>query len=184
MNSFDDVVARRIRSHQQASDHEIARRAAESQACAAAAAEMARLLTQLADYLNRHSPPRAIEIRGRAKWYKQPTMSPHGHVLEDRRPSATYTGMRSVQMLLPDGQLWEYDSELRNNPDGAVRDLSATLASDGSSFGNVTIGKFMFSADKSSGALRARTKDYDGESYRDLDPSDALAEIAAQFRAS
>lgn len=186
MNSFDDAVERRLREQQQSTDEASARRAAKSQACAAAAAEMSRLLGQLADHLGRYSPPRAIQIRGRAKWYKQPTMSPHGHVLEDRRPSATFTGMRTVQILLPDGRLWEYDSELRNKPDGAVRDLLATFddpyMSGGS--GSVTIGKFRFAADISSGALCASTKNYDGETYRDVDPSEALAEIAANFRTS
>ncbi|MFI8974222.1 hypothetical protein ACIGO9_15150 [Nocardia asteroides] len=182
MNSFDDAVERRLRAQQQSTDAETAERAAKAQACAAAAAEMSRLLGQLADYLNRHSQPRAIEIRGRAKWYKQPTMSPQGHVLSDSRAG----GDRRVQMLLPNGQLWEYFSALGGVPDGAVCDLRAVFDDPhmSSRSGSVTIGKFLFSADLSSGALCASTKNYDGETYRDVDPSEALAEIAANFRTS
>ncbi|WP_157104717.1 hypothetical protein, partial [Nocardia ignorata] len=52
MDSFDDAVARRIRSNQQASNGETARRAGKTQVCAAAATEMTRLLEQFADHLN------------------------------------------------------------------------------------------------------------------------------------
>ncbi|MBF6340885.1 hypothetical protein IU450_34095 [Nocardia abscessus] len=174
MNSFDDAVARHLRSQQQSSDDETARRAAKSRACASAAAEMSRLLAQLADYLNQHSQPRAIEIGPRAKWYKRPTMSPQGHVLSDYRGGYH----RSIVMLLPDGQLWKY---LSGEP-AVVLDLRAEFDLPYTSHtGDVGIGKFLFSADISSGALCASTKTHDGETWRRVDPSEALAEIAANF---
>ncbi|TDP28215.1 hypothetical protein [Nocardia ignorata] len=109
-------------------------------------------------------------------------MSPQGYVLSDSRAG----GERRVQMLLPDGQLWEYSSVRRDAPDGAVCDLLATFDDPymSSRSGSVTIGKFMFAADTSSGALLASTKNYDDETYRDLDPSDALAEFATGFHSS
>ena len=89
---------------------------------------------------------------------------PGGFVLRFNRGNTT-----SVQVLLPDGRLWEYLSEVSALKEGRFVDLREkfddrylTLRS-----GSVSIGAFEFFADLTSGVLCARTRNYDGERTRE-----------------
>ncbi|MGN2638721.1 hypothetical protein ACTD5D_21620 [Nocardia takedensis] len=184
MNSFDDAVQRRLRAQQGESDTQDARRQVKSRACAMGAAHMARHLGQLADYLNRHATTDTVEIYPAKKWYKQSTMAPRGHVLKNFRSGS----MRFVEVLLPDGQLWEH-KELSHvstpKESGQVRDLQAAF-DDPYMYdsGVITIGAFSFTVSIPSGELVATTKNLDGETSRQIDVTEAFATIAANWRQS
>jgi hypothetical protein len=162
-------------ARKQAADDVAARTNARRHASVRAAEELSERLRELADYLARHTSPRSVEIRPAAKWYQKPFMSPTGFILKFHRGLGT-----SVLVLLPDGRLWQQFSQVASVKDGEVVDLHAEFDDPHrtSRSRSVTIGEFSFFAD-AAGNLCARTLNMDRAKHRAVDPTEALATIAA-----
>jgi hypothetical protein len=181
--SFADVVECRIREADRAARDAASDVAAEKRARILAADDLGGRLIQLAEYLTEKVAPRPVALapqdptrgsRVKRPWRTPTRLSPSGFEL----PCCA-----GLQVLRPDGLLWDVDS-------GYIDLRAAFLRAPSARDSEVSVGLYEFfpspkSALRDHGpwALRARMRrHYARDSYREeMDPTDALTALAAEI---
>lgn len=176
---FEDAVNRRIADQQRAARNTADQAVRAHQAIDYAADELDHRLREMAAYLQRYVRPTTTRTP-KLTWSKPTIQTPQGFILE-RTPDEYVKRGTLVQMLVltTDGRLWEWKASRRYdfsrdwNQKAKYIDIRETF----NSSDKVRISSFAFYA---GGGLRALSDYLAYEGSNPIDPTEALASIAAR----
>jgi hypothetical protein len=183
VGTFDEAADRRIEKMRLAANDASDRAITAEPARQRAADELAGRLRELASYLMRNTRPASIEIRPKYKWNKPAVWSPEGFLLSADFRINALGPLRSIEILLSDGRLWEFREDPYFDPKKDVSGyvpikFEGTFGVGGRESAYLMVAGIKFSASLTSGALLARVG---RDPEKDVDPTDALAACAANI---